>query len=69
MNTTTLLTKHPTDSYVDAACNFRRGTLSLWPLALLLTSFGAALGPSSITLTGTDNLPPLELVLTAGWGW
>ncbi len=65
MNTTS--TDTPTDgSYVDWPAIFA-GTGVAVSIALLLTTFGAALGLSSITLDGTDQSSTLELVLTAVW--
>lgn len=53
-------------SYVDWPAIFA-GTVVAVSIALLLTTFGAALGLSSITLDGTDQSSTLELVLTAIW--
>lgn len=43
------------------------GTVVAVAIGLLLTTFGAALGLSSITLDGSDQSSTLELVLTAVW--
>lgn len=65
MNTTTPAT--PSDgSYVDWSAIFA-GTAVAVAIGLLLTTFGAALGLSSITLDGNDQSSTLELVLTAVW--
>jgi hypothetical protein len=53
-------------SYVDWPAIFA-GTVVAVAIALLLTTFGAALGLSSITLDGSDDSATLELVLTALW--
>jgi hypothetical protein len=53
-------------SYVDWPAIFA-GTVIAVAIALLLTTFGAALGLSSITLDGTDQSSTMELVLTALW--
>jgi len=53
-------------SYVDWPAIFA-GTVVAVAIALLLTTFGAALGLSSITLDGSDQSPTLELILTALW--
>ena len=53
-------------SYVDWAAIFA-GTVVAVAIGVLLTTFGAALGLSSITLDGTDDSPTIELVLTALW--
>jgi len=57
----------PTDgSYVDWPAIFA-GSVVAVAIALLLATFGAALGLSAITLDGTDDSSTLELVLTALW--
>ncbi len=53
-------------SYVDWPAIFA-GTVVAVAIGLLLTTFGAALGLSSITLDGSDQSSTLELVLTAVW--
>jgi hypothetical protein len=53
-------------SYVDWPAIFAGAVVAVG-IALLLTTFGAALGLSSITLDGSDQSPTLELVLTAVW--
>lgn len=53
-------------SYVDWAAIFA-GTVVAVAIGLLLTTFGAALGLSSITLDGTDDSSTFELILTALW--
>lgn len=53
-------------SYVDWPAIFA-GTVVAVAIGLLLTTFGAALGLSSITLDGTDPSSTFELVLTALW--
>ncbi len=53
-------------SYVDWPAIFA-GTVVAVAVALLLGTFGAALGLSSITLDGTDSSSTVELVLTAVW--
>ena len=63
---TTLTEKTSDGSYVDWPAIFA-GTVVAVAIGLLLTTFGAALGLSSITLDGTDNSSTLELVLTALW--
>ena len=63
---TTLTEKTADGSYVDWPAIFA-GTVVAVAIGLLLTTFGAALGLSSITLDGTDNSSTLELVLTALW--
>lgn len=52
--------------YVDWPAIFA-GTVVAVAIGLLLTTFGAALGLSSITLDGSDQSSTLELVLTALW--
>ncbi|SEM45504.1 hypothetical protein SAMN04488003_101176 [Loktanella fryxellensis] len=65
MNTTQPTT--PTDgSYVDWPAIFA-GTVVAVAIGVLLTTFGTALGLSSITLDGTDDGSTMELVLTAVW--
>ena len=65
--TDTQFTAGATDgSYVDWPAIFA-GTVVAVAIGLLLTTFGAALGLSSITLDGTDTSSTLELVLTALW--
>lgn len=57
----------PSDgSYVDWPANFA-GTAVAVAVGLLLTTFGAALGLSAITLDGSDQSPMFELILTALW--
>ncbi len=57
----------PTDgSYVDWAAIFA-GTVVAVAIGLLLTTFGAAIGLSTITLDGSDDSSTFELVLTALW--
>ena len=53
-------------SYVDWPAIFA-GTVVAVAIGLLLTTFGAALGLSAITLDGTDNSSTFEIVLTAVW--
>ena len=65
MNNTSL-TGTTDGSYVDWAAIFA-GTVVAVAIGLLLTTFGAALGLSSITLDGTDTYSTLELVLTGLW--
>ncbi len=65
MNTTPSATLSD-GSYVDWPAIFA-GTVVAVAIGLLLTTFGAALGLSSITLDGTDQSSTLELVLTAVW--
>jgi hypothetical protein len=65
MNTT--ITEEPVDgSYVDWPAIFA-GTVVAVAIGLLLTTFGAALGLSSITLDGSDQSSTLELIFTALW--
>jgi hypothetical protein len=63
---TTLPTTASDVPYVDWPAIFA-GTVVAVAIGLLLTTFGAALGLSSITLDGTDQSSTLELVLTAVW--
>lgn len=65
MNTTLPATTSDA-SYVDWPAIFA-GTVVAVAIGLLLTTFGAALGLSSITLDGSDQSSTLELVLTAVW--
>lgn len=65
MNTTPLATS-PDASYVDWSAIFA-GTVVAVSIGLLLTTFGAALGLSAITLDGTDTSSTFELILTAVW--
>jgi len=53
-------------SYVDWPAIFA-GSVVAVAIAILLTTFGAALGLSSITLDGSDSSSTMELVLTALW--
>ncbi|WP_138936203.1 hypothetical protein [Roseovarius arcticus] len=53
-------------SYVDWPAIFA-GTVIAVAIGLLLTTFGAALGLSTITLDGTDQSSTFELILTALW--
>lgn len=53
-------------SYVDWPAIFA-GTVVAVAIALLLATFGAALGLSAITLDGSDRSTTFELVLTALW--
>lgn len=62
-NTTAVTTD---GSYVDWAAIFA-GTVVAVAIGLLLTTFGAALGLSSITLDGTDDSSTFELILTGLW--
>lgn len=69
MNTTPLATSVATrseGSYVDWSAVFA-GTVVAVAIGLLLTTFGAALGLSSLTLDGSDNSSTFELILTALW--
>ena len=52
--------------YVDWPAIFA-GTVIAVAIGLLLTTFGAALGLSAITLDGTDQSSTFEIVLTALW--
>ena len=63
---TTLSEKSADGPYVDWPAIFA-GTVVAVAIALLLTTFGAALGLSSITLDGSDQSSTFELVLTAIW--
>ncbi len=63
---TTLPTTDTEGSYVDWPAIFA-GTVVAVAIGLLLTTFGAALGLSAITLDGTDPSSTFELILTAVW--
>jgi hypothetical protein len=53
-------------SYVDWPAIFAGAVVAVG-IAVLLTTFGAALGLSSITLDGSDSSATMELILTALW--
>lgn len=53
-------------SYVDWPAIFA-GTVVAVAIAVLLATFGTALGLSAITLDGTDQSSTFELILTALW--
>ncbi len=53
-------------SYIDWPA-IVAGSVVAVAIAMLLATFGAALGLSSITLDGSDESPTFELILTALW--
>ena len=66
MNTTPSAAPATDGSYVDWPAIFA-GTVVAVAIGLLLTTFGAALGLSTITLDGSDGGSTFEIVLTALW--
>lgn len=66
MTTTPSVATATDGSYVDWPAIFA-GTVVAVAIGVLLTTFGAALGLSTITLDGTDGGSTFEIVLTAVW--
>ncbi len=66
MNTTTSPAAADDGSYVDWQAIFAGSVVAI-AIGVLLTTFGAALGLSAITLDGTDTSSTFELVLTGLW--